>query len=250
MENKLSTAQLLNLTRFSTPTIFNGWKHITDQNPAIDGINREMLQDFTANKAPMVGYAVTLVIEPGNPEHPKLNPQARNKYNEYIASIPGPKIVVVQDINKPDFCGSFWGEVNCSLHLALGCIGTIVDGAVRDVDEMSCLGFHVLARQLCVGHAYVHPVEWNRPVEVFGQRIEPGQLIHADKHGFLGIQSKDELRLLEAAQYQDDNENNTVISATRDSSGLTKSEIIERFNDARDAFSLSTQRKFAENGEW
>ena len=46
--------------------------------------------------------------------------------------MPGPKIVVVQDLDKPRVIGSFWGEVNSNIHRALGCVGTITDGAIRD----------------------------------------------------------------------------------------------------------------------
>ncbi len=41
--------------------------------------------------------------------------------------------------------------------------------------------------RLCVSHAYSTPVRWGCEVEVFGRQIQPGQLIHADKHGFLAI---------------------------------------------------------------
>ena len=30
-----------------------------------------------------------------------------------------------------------------------------------------------------------HPVRWGCDVEVFGRKIKHGQLVHADKHGFL-----------------------------------------------------------------
>ena len=36
---------------------------------------------------------------------------------------------------------------------------------------------------LCVKNC----LRWGEPVEVFGQRVEPGQLVHADKHGFIAI---------------------------------------------------------------
>ncbi len=39
----------------------------------------------------------------------------------YVPSIAGAKIVVVQDLDKPETFGSFWGEVNSSIHKALGC---------------------------------------------------------------------------------------------------------------------------------
>ena len=60
---------------------------------------------------------------------------------------PGPKIVVIQDLDKPEVLGSFWGEVNASVHRALGCVGTITDGAIRDVDEMTAAGFKAIARR-------------------------------------------------------------------------------------------------------
>jgi 4-hydroxy-4-methyl-2-oxoglutarate aldolase len=66
-------------------------------------------------------------------------------------------------------------------------VGTITDGAVRDLDEMNNAGFKALARRLCVGQAFSHPVRWNCEVEAFGRKVQPGDLVHADKHGFLVI---------------------------------------------------------------
>ena len=101
---------------------------------------------------------VTLIIEPSNPDH-KKNPGAGAAYREYVASVKGPKIVVVQDLDKPRVLGSMWGEVNANTHRALGCVGTITDGSIRDVDEMTNAGFKALARRLSVGHAYATPVQ-------------------------------------------------------------------------------------------
>ena len=152
---------------------------------------------------PMVGYAVTIVIEPGNKIHKANNPNAVSEYRNYLASIPGPKIVVVQDLDKPQVLGSFWGEVNANIHGALGCVGTITDGSIRDLDEMTNAGFKAIARRLSVGHAHSTPVKWGCDVTVFGTKIRPGQLIHADKHGFLVVPEEDEQELLEASAYMD-----------------------------------------------
>ncbi|MGQ9902999.1 MAG: hypothetical protein ACUVRU_01425 [Anaerolineae bacterium] len=54
--------------------------------------------------------------------------------------------------------GSVWGEVNANVHRALSCVGTIADGAVRDLDEISNAGFKAIARRLRVGHAHVAPM--------------------------------------------------------------------------------------------
>ena len=122
---------------------------------------------------PMVGWAVTLVVEPGNPVHKKNGAKLWSDYRRYVASVPGPKIVVVQDLDKPKVLGSFWGEVASNTHRAFGCVGTITDGAVRDVDEMTNAGFKALARRMCVGHAFSTPVRWGCEVEVFGVRVSP-----------------------------------------------------------------------------
>jgi regulator of RNase E activity RraA len=167
-----------------------------------------------------------------------------------VAEQPGPKIVVVQDLDKPAVIGSLWGEVNSNTHRALGCVGTITDGAIRDVDEMTNAGFKALAQRLCVGHAHVTPVRWNCAVEVFGTRIVPGQLIHADKHGFLAIPPGDEAELLEAARFMDTNECNTVIPAARAAEGLDTEAVLAQIGKARQAFGAATKEKFGRKGEF
>ena len=71
---------------------------------------------------------------------PRRNPDAWSQYRRYIGGVPGPKIVVVQDLDKPRVIGAIWGEVTSSFHRALGCVGTITDGGVRDLDEMNQRG--------------------------------------------------------------------------------------------------------------
>jgi regulator of RNase E activity RraA len=53
-----------------------------------------------------------------------------------VASHQGPKIVVVQDLDKPRLLGAFWREVRVNFHRSVGCVGTIIDGGIREVDEM------------------------------------------------------------------------------------------------------------------
>jgi 4-hydroxy-4-methyl-2-oxoglutarate aldolase len=246
----LKQSDLLQLKRWNTPTIYNGWEQITKSDAAHEGFNPEETTDFMPQMGPMVGYAITVVIEPGNPEHPKKNPNAWSEYREYLASLPGPKIVVVQDLDKPATCGAFWGEVNSNIHRALGCVGTITDGSIRDVDEMNNAGFKALARRLSVGHAHSTPVKWNCEVEVFGRKIKPGQLIHADKHGFLVIPEQDEHNLLEASVFMDTNECNTVIAAARSASGKSTKQILQELNEASAQFGKAAKEKFGNLGEW
>jgi regulator of RNase E activity RraA len=246
----LSHAELLQLKRWNTPTIYNGWEQITKRDAARDCFNLEEVRDFMPQMGPMVGYAVTIVIEPSNPEHPQQKPNAWSEYRRYVASIPGPKIVIVQDMDKPQTFGAAWGEVNSNIHRALGCVGGIIDGAIRDVDEMTNAGFKAIARRLAVGHAHGHPVRWGVPVEVFGRTVQPGQLIHADKHGFLAVPPEDESGLLEAARFMDNNECNTMIAAARSCQGLTFEDACNHIDRACAEFGESAQRKFGRQGEW
>jgi regulator of RNase E activity RraA len=246
----LSNADLLRMKRWNTPTIYNGWEQITRQDPGKDAFNLEETHDFMPQMGPMVGYAVTLVIEPSNIAHKRDNPSGWHEYRRYVAEVPGPKIVVVQDLDKPNVYGSAWGEVNSNTHRALGCVGTIVDGAIRDLDEMTNAGFKALARRMCVAHAYAAPVRWNVPVEVFGRKVAPGQLIHADKHGFMVIPFGEEKHLLEAAAFMDANECNTVIAAARNGAGKTTTELLDQLQAAGKAFGAAAREKFGKRGEW
>jgi len=246
----LPDGDLFQLKRWNTPTVYNGWEQITKRNPARDGFNMEETHDFMQHMGPMVGYAVTLVIEPSNVQHRQDNPQAGEEYRRYIAEMPGPKIVVVQDLDKPRVIGSHWGEVNATMHRALGCVGTITDGAIRDVDEMTDAGFKALARRLCVGHAFVHPVRWGCDVEVFGTKISHGDFIHADKHGFLAVAPEDHAALLDAAEFMDANECKTVIPASRNTADCDTKEILARMDSAVKQFRANVQEKFQRQGEW
>jgi regulator of RNase E activity RraA len=248
-EQRLSYSELLKLKRWNTPTVYNGWEAITNQD-ITKGFNTEETRDYMPQMGPMIGYAVTVQIEPGNSAHPRNNPNAWSEYRQYVAGLPGPKIVVVQDLDAPRVVGAFWGEVNSNIHRALGCVGTITDGAIRDLDEMTNAGFKALARRMCVGHAYSTPVRWGCEVEVFGCTVRPGQLIHADKHGFMVISHEDERRLLDAARFMDDNECDTLIPAARSSSSKPVQEILRDIDAAGKQFGIHAKRTFGNSGEW
>jgi len=250
-QERLLHGELLKLKRWNTPTIYNGWEQIT-QHDRRTQFNLAETRDYMPNMGVMVGYAVTVVCEPANPEHIRSHPENLRQYREYIASVSGPKIVIVQDLDKPHVYGSFWGEVNANVHRALGCVGTITDGAVRDVDEMCNAGFKALASRMCVGHAYSWPVRWNCEVEVFGCPVQPGQLIHADKHGFMAIPAEDELGLLAAAKRMDANECATIIAASRATAGKSMREVLAALEAASADFEMAVQQQFNKDGstEW
>ena len=76
-----------------------------------------------------------------------------------------------------------FGEINSTVHQKLGCIGHITDGCPRDLDEVKAMGFQLFGLNPCVSHAYVRLVSFGQPVRLAGVEIQPGDLLHADKHG-------------------------------------------------------------------
>ncbi len=241
---RLERGEILQLRRWNTPTIFNGWEQITKHDPLENRFNLEETRDFMPQMGPTAGYAVTVVIQPSNPHLPADRAAAWREYRKFVASIPGPKIVVVQDLDKPAVIGSFWGEVTSNFHRALGCVATITDGAIRDVDEMTAAGFKAIARRLAVSHAYSAPIRWNCQVEVFGTTIEPGHLVHADKHGFMVIPPDDERGVLEAARFMDSAECETKLAASWIPAGMPTNELLAGFDRADTAMSDMLREHF------
>ena len=162
---------------------------------------------------------------------------------------PGPKVIVCQDLDKPRTYGACFGEVNCSIYRALGCVGAIVDGAIRDLDEVHYAGLKVLARRLAVSHCYGAPVRWGVEVEAFGTKVRPGQLIHADKHGFLAVPEGEEHGLLEATAFMDRNECDTLIAAARYTPG-DPATIAEAVCASTHRFGDNAKARFRRSGEW
>ncbi|MDA0735362.1 MAG: RraA family protein [Chloroflexi bacterium] len=136
---------------------------------------RSIFQDFP----PAVGYAVTGVISANQQEGHTVG---REAWWDLIASVPEPRFIVLRDIDNPPL-GAYWGEVQGNIHKALGAVGVITDGTVRDLDEVHALGFQFFAKEVSVSHAYVHLVDINIPVTIGGLTVNTGDLLHGDKHG-------------------------------------------------------------------
>ncbi len=63
----------------------------------------------------------------------------------------------------------------------------MTNGGVRDLDEVEPLGFHFFASSVLVSHANLHLIDVGVPIEVGGLCVEPGDLLHGDKHGVTSI---------------------------------------------------------------
>lgn len=151
--------------------------------PRNEGFMLPEIQCRFPEMKPMIGYAVTGIITADSPEGQRVSPP---DWWAEIQKYPEPRVAVLHDIDYP-VVGSFWGEVNANIHKALGCVGTITDGSVRDLDEVQETGFQFFSSCVSVSHAYVHMIDFGTAVKVGNLIVKPGNLIMGDKHGVISI---------------------------------------------------------------
>jgi regulator of RNase E activity RraA len=180
-------ALLETLRCFDTPTICNALEIVAPQRRAI-GFTRRPLVCVRPELPPMVGFAVTVTYRAAVPPTGTADERRAHRiaYYEYVASLPAPSIVVVQDLDDVPGFGAMWGEVNTAIHLGLGAVGVVTNGSVRDIDQFAP-GFGALAGSIGPSHAYGSPVGWGAPVDVHGMTVRHADLVHADRHGAVVI---------------------------------------------------------------
>lgn len=204
----LSTKELDALRSISTPTVSNAIE-LFNVRPKNEGFMSGEIKCIFPDMGVMVGYACTAVMLASWPDKEREESLDFRMY-EHILQIPAPRVVVVQDIDQPPCIGSLWGEVNGNIHKALGCVGVVTNGGVRDLDEVHELGFHFFAAQVIPSHAYDHLVDVGSPVKVGGLVVNPGDLIHADKHGVVVIPGEVASELAEAARRVEESERGLI----------------------------------------
>ncbi len=135
------------------------------------------------NLKPMLGYAATVKVRGSAPPTADSRFPDRTDWWDYIVSLPAPRVVVVQDVATKVGLGSLLGAVHVNILRALGCVGAVTNGAVRDLPAAERLGFQLFAGSVSVSHAYIHIVEFGTPVEIGGLKVQSGDLLHGDLHG-------------------------------------------------------------------
>lgn len=184
--NQISPDLLETLRTIPTPAVSNAIETFNVR-PRTEGFMRPEVRHMFPGLPPVIGYAVTArtvsAHKPGD-----RGPASRPEYWRYIeSSQPHPLMAVVEDLDNPPVIGAFFGEVNANIHRALGCVGAITNGGIRDMDEVEALGFPIWAGGVVVSHAHVHLVDFGAPVRVGGLVVRPGDLLLADRHGVIQI---------------------------------------------------------------
>lgn len=180
---RLTRAQIDELCAFDSPTICNALE-VFGLRPNSEGIMKPGMELRVKPAKIVAGYAATAKVSANFPDadaHAMLM-----GYYEHVREMADPTIAVIQDTD-PEPIGSFWGEVQATVHTALGCVGAVVHGGVRDVDEAGAMGFQFHSTQLHVTHSYTHIEKYACPVRILGLAVRPGDLLHMDQHGVVNI---------------------------------------------------------------
>ncbi len=179
----ITAADLKKLTDWDTPTICNGLEHLSSDY-RVKSFTVEQMQCFDPSLPPIIGYARTAMIRSMTPPEgqPEEIREKRARYYETIAAEPNPSISVIQDLDLTPGFGAFWGEVNTAIHKGLGCLGVVTNGSFRDIDACAP-GFQLLGGKVAPSHAWVHLVDIECEVNIFGMAVKPNDIIHADRHG-------------------------------------------------------------------
>jgi len=130
-----------------------------------------------------VGYAATARLRASDPPMEGDSYYYRLDWLEHVLSLPSPRVLVVEDLDQKPGLGSFIGDVHANILQAIGCIGVVTNGAVRNVETARELKFHMFARNLSVSHAFAHVFDFGGSVEVGHMQVRPGDLLHGDRHG-------------------------------------------------------------------
>lgn len=133
----------------------------------------------------LVGRAltVTMTSRPG----PVASRAGYWRMWEALAAMEGPVVIAIQDVSgAPNRC-AYAGEVMATLAMRLGAVGMVTDGGLRDVEEVRALGFHYFMRYPVVSHGNFEIVSVGEPIELDGQRIVTGDVLHGDINGIVVI---------------------------------------------------------------
>ena len=195
----LTAEDLAALTRWDTPTICNAMEEIVPERRGY-GYTTEQLVPLDPDLPAICGYARTATIRAAMPpaETAAETAAKREAYYEYIARAPQPTVVVIQDIDSRPGYGAFWGEVQTNIHKGLGATGCVTNGSFRDIVD-SARGFNLLGGEVGPSHAWVHVVDFDCQVAVFGLTVKTNDIVHADRHGAVMVPTEAVKKIPEVA---------------------------------------------------
>ena len=119
---------------------------------------------------------------------------------------PKPGDVIVADAKGFTEAGA-WGEIMAVAAQARGIGGLVFNGAVRDSQAMTELGFPVFSRGLCIKGTEKISLGWiNQPLILDNVTIYPGDLILGDRDGVVVVKREDAAEILQKSKDREEKE--------------------------------------------
>ena len=177
------------LQPFGTPTVVNAIETFGVQLRNEGYIGRDVTCRLP-HLPPTVGYAFTLQVRTSSPPMEGGTYTNRSDWWEAIEQVPHPRVLVVEDMDRQPGAGAFIGGLHAEILHALGCVGCVTNGAVRDLAQAEARGFQLFAGNVTVSHAYTHIVAVGQTVNIDGLTIRPGDLLHGDVHGVVRVPAR------------------------------------------------------------
>ena len=195
---RLTPEQLDILRQIDSPTVSNAVEQFGVR-PRVDGYAGWELRCAFPELGTLLGYAVTCTAD--TTTEARRQDRGLMRLWEAVEAAPKPAVIVIQDIGPQRRRSCHMGEVMATTAKALGAVGCVSDGGLRDVVEVRALGgFQYFCPGFVVSHGNPFICDVNVPVTVDGLAVTPGDLLHGDVNGVLTIPAAIADRLAEQVQ--------------------------------------------------
>ena len=184
IDRTLTDAQLAYLSSVDSPTVANAIERFNVR-PRTDGFVGGSVRCAFPDLGVMVGRALTVTMR--NPGDRAASREGFWRMWEELDTMAGPVALMIADESGAPQRVAYAGEIMARTARRLGAVGMVTDGAHRDLAEVQALGFHYFMRFPVVSHANFEIATVGEPVELDGQRVRTGDLIHADANGIVLI---------------------------------------------------------------
>jgi regulator of RNase E activity RraA len=182
---RLTPEQLAELQKIDSPTVSNAIERLKVR-PRLEGFAGWDLRCAFPDLGTMMGYAVTCTAD--TTTEARADERGLMRLWAAIEAAPKPAVLVIKDIGPERSRSCHMGEVMATTAKALGAVGCVSDGGLRDVVEVRALGgFQYFCPGFVVSHGNPIICEVNIPVTLEGMAVKPGDLLHGDANGVLVV---------------------------------------------------------------